>query len=206
MFQQAENGLYCLDTTECAKSMTLVSTVAEKRSNYTNRDYSQAKLARKLQYLLGNPSTKQFVDIVASKQLPNCPITVKDVRAAEDLFGPSLPGLLGKTTQCKPSPVKTKISRIPLPVLERYREVILSWDVMKINGNNFLVCISHNIRFGTAVMLDSGKIEHMAGKIRVINKLYKQRGFVIVEARMDGHRTDASSFGGRWYLPQHCLK
>jgi hypothetical protein len=49
-----------------------------------------------------NPSTKDFLRIVARNQLPNCPITRDDILAAEDIFGPDIGSLKGKTTRRKP--------------------------------------------------------------------------------------------------------
>jgi transposase InsO family protein len=75
----------------------LVTTVADKNSKYTNREYSQAVLARKLQRMIGRPGTQQFLQIIENNLLPNCPITRSDILAAEDIFGPDVGSLKGKT-------------------------------------------------------------------------------------------------------------
>ncbi len=75
-----------------------MNTVDANRSNYTLRDYGQAEIACRLQNMIGRPSTKDFVKIVQSDLLPNCPITTIDIMAAEDIFGPNVGLLKGKTT------------------------------------------------------------------------------------------------------------
>jgi hypothetical protein len=71
--------------------------VEDKRSKYTNRDYKQALLAGKIQNTIGRPSTRNCMPIVDKNLLVNCPITRADVLAAEDIMGPNLGSLKGKT-------------------------------------------------------------------------------------------------------------
>jgi hypothetical protein len=102
-FKQSECGLYYYNfASNKHKGVVMVDTVASKKSRYTNEDYSQAILARQLQIRVGRPSTKDFLWIVARNQLPNCPITCDDILVAEDIFGPDIGFLKGKTTQRKP--------------------------------------------------------------------------------------------------------
>ena len=92
-------GLYCHDTVgshDCgASAVVLVTTVASKRSRYTKRAYHQATLARKLQKMIGYPSTRDFMKIVDAHLLPNCPVTWADIIVAEDIFGPNVDALKG---------------------------------------------------------------------------------------------------------------
>jgi Zinc knuckle len=69
-FKQSARGLYFMDTTK--KATTLITTVDDKKSKYTNRDYSAALSARRLQNILGFPSTRSYIKIVENKLLrPN---------------------------------------------------------------------------------------------------------------------------------------
>ena len=108
VFKQSKKGLYYLDTSENTKDVTLVNehaemtneasdvdthikdtngvglvnTVADNATKYSERDYSQAVLARKIQKIIGRPSTKTFLSIVEKNLLPNCPVTRDDIIAA----------------------------------------------------------------------------------------------------------------------------
>lgn len=67
-------------------------------------DYLMAGCARELQIKIGCPSTKQFICIVTSNQLPNCPVTRADIIVAEHIFGPDIGSLKGKMVRHQQSP------------------------------------------------------------------------------------------------------
>jgi hypothetical protein len=79
-------GLYYMDTKD-RSGVTLINTVDDNRTSYSQRDYSQAVLARKIQKIIGRPSTRTFIKIVENNLFPNCPITRDDIIAAEQIFG-----------------------------------------------------------------------------------------------------------------------
>ena len=59
LFRQYENGLYFWNArTFNQEEVVLINTVENNRSRYSNCDYSQAKIARKLQRTIGRPSYK----------------------------------------------------------------------------------------------------------------------------------------------------
>ena len=64
----------------------LINTVTNNKSNYTKADYLHALAARKLQIKIGNLTAHEFMKIVSSNLLPNCPITREDIKAAEDIL------------------------------------------------------------------------------------------------------------------------
>jgi NADPH-dependent 7-cyano-7-deazaguanine reductase QueF len=74
-----------------------VNTVADNKINYTNRDYKQAMIARKLLNTIGRPSLRRFTKIVENNLVKNCPVTKPDVLAAKDILGSNLGSLRGKT-------------------------------------------------------------------------------------------------------------
>ena len=97
IFKQSARGLYYLDASKIQNGTSMVNTVADNRSRYTNRDYSRALFARKLQGIIGRPSDRTFKDIVNRNLLPNCPNNSRDINAAADIFGPDIGSLKGKT-------------------------------------------------------------------------------------------------------------
>ena len=51
-----------------------------------NYEYTRVLLARKLKNIMGRPSTSDFKRFVLQTFLPNCPINVDDIIAAENIF------------------------------------------------------------------------------------------------------------------------
>jgi hypothetical protein len=75
-FKQSRRELYYLDTAGPEHHTVLaVSTVESNKSKYADRDYSRAKLARKLQILVSRPELKDFLRFIDRNSIPNCPIT-----------------------------------------------------------------------------------------------------------------------------------
>ncbi len=179
-FQKSAQGLYYMSTKEPRSSeQVLVTTVADKKSKYTNRDYSRAVVARKLQNMIGHPSLRTLLGIIDNNLLKNCPVTRTDVMAAEDLFGPNLGSLKGKTVRRETPHVKTQFAHIPPVIMARYHNVTIAVDIMFINKFPFFVSISRNIKFGTVELLKNRKADTLMGCVKSINRLYAQRGFKI---------------------------
>ena len=72
-----------------------------------------ANMARRLYAMVGRPSIKDFKGMIWAHLLKNCPITVDDIDNAEQICGPDIGALKGKTVR-KASPiVTTDIIQIP---------------------------------------------------------------------------------------------
>ena len=130
-FTQSKNGLYYLSssalvTRETDHGEMLVNTVEDNKSKYTNRDYSRAVLARKIQNIIGRPSTRSYIDMVKNNVIKNCPVTIADIIAAEDIFGPNLGSLKGKTVRRSGEHVEHTTEDVPLDIMARYKDVTLS--------------------------------------------------------------------------------
>ena len=191
-FRPTKSGLYYLDTTKEKKNnkttgvaMTL-STVDDNKSKYTNADYFRAKGARALQIKIGRPSTRTFTRIVTNNLLPNCPYTRQDIQAAEDIFGPDLGSIKGKTVRRSPRLVRTAPVSVPSDVMSRYRKITLAVDIMYVDKIPFLVTLSRNIRFGTVEVLADRKQHTIVRAIKNVQALYVPRGFTVETALMDG--------------------
>ncbi len=91
----------------------MINTVADNGTKYFQRDYSKAELTRKIQTIIGRPSTKTFLSIVDKNLLPNCPVTRADIIAAERIFGPDVGSLKGKTVRRASSAVQSEHTNVP---------------------------------------------------------------------------------------------
>ena len=81
----SKKGLYYSDLRE-SEGVVLINTVEYNKSKYSVADYKRTVDARKLQNILGGPSFNHFCRIMKKNKLRNCPVTIEDVDAAEDIF------------------------------------------------------------------------------------------------------------------------
>ena len=127
-FMQLKAGLYFHDTTQPdtptihdgIPETSFLTTVADNKSKYTARMYAQASLARKIQVMIGYPSTRDFLQIVDHRLLPNCPISRADILAAKDIFGPDLFSLKGKTIHRTEPHVVSSVTPMPTDILSPF--------------------------------------------------------------------------------------
>ena len=158
VFKESEGGLHYLDTTCSGREedqdhnqehVFMVNTVKDNRRNFTNNDYLRAIRARELQVTIGWPSDKDFIKILKASSLPNCPVTPQDVIIANNLFGPDVGALKGKTTRCSRPIVDSAVPVDITSILKHYGDVTLCVDLMYVNRVPLLVTLSRNIKFGT---------------------------------------------------------
>ena len=187
VFNESPKGLYYLDTKKAQQAeVTMVNTVEDNGTKYSQRDYSKAELARKIQKIIGRPSTKTFLSIVDSNLLPNCPVTRDDVLAAQRIFGPEVGSLKGKTVRRASTSVAAEQLEIPMSIMSRYQKVTVAGDIMFVNKLPFFVTISRHIKFSTAEFLTNQKTPTIVQAIKRLHQTYIRRGFQIIILMMDG--------------------
>jgi Reverse transcriptase (RNA-dependent DNA polymerase) len=115
----------------------------------------------------------------AIRYLANCPVTEHDVRVADDIYGPNLGSLKGKTVH-RPSPhVHAGVDPVPPDILGRHRGVTLAIDIMFVNKIPFLVTLSRNLKFLTVEDLPNRQEGTVRDKLKAVTRLYHHRGFHI---------------------------
>jgi hypothetical protein len=188
IFQQSRRGLYDLDTAKTENHTVLaVTTVEANKSKYTNRDYSRALLARKIQVLVGRPELKDFLRYIGSHSLPSCPIYRQDAINAHAILGRDVGSLKGKITRQQLQAVLGAVANnLPQEIMENYRNVILCIDIMFVNRIPFFLTISKKLHFITAEVLDNRKEESLIKALKRVYGVYRKRGFRINNILADG--------------------
>ena len=74
---------------------------------------------------------------------------------------------------------------IPRAIYERYKDIVLTADVMFVNGIAFLVTLSRGIRLYTTEHLPNRKKDQLARSLRRIMNLYARGGFCVRTIMMD---------------------
>ena len=110
--------------------------------DYSCREVKGAIADRKAQIMLAHPPDTKFKQLVNSDSIKNCKVTAQDISNSRVIFGPDLPGLQGRTTRKKPTRVVLVYMGIPRAIYERYKDIVLTADVMFANGIAFLVTLS----------------------------------------------------------------
>jgi hypothetical protein len=95
--------------------------------------------------MIGNPTEQEFAGMVHEKLITNCPVTVQDVHNANQIFGPDLANLRGKTTRTKPEHVRVDYVKISRDFIKMHKYVTLVADVLFVNGLPFLITSSRGI-------------------------------------------------------------
>ena len=155
-FREATRRLYYFDTyarfedfdveVSDSEGTVLINTVEENASRFSAYDFNKAQQARQLQCRIGRPSTAHFIHIMKNNQIPNCPVTVRDIQNAEYIWGKELGSIKRKTVRRQAPAVRTEVYNIPVPLMQKYQHVTLSVDLMFIAKIPFLMTISRHIK------------------------------------------------------------
>ena len=181
-FHQSDHGLYYHDTSlqedeqnnHDNNGTVLVLTVASNASSYSNADYAYTVLARKVQKVIGHPSTWDFIKIVSKHLLANCLVNHQDILAAEHIFRKDLGSVKGKAVCHQPPAVNINKAAVPTSILKQYQQNIVAGDIMDINKVPFFMSISWHLRFGTAQHLMNQKGTTILQSIKQIQQVYFQ--------------------------------
>jgi hypothetical protein len=111
---------------------------------------------------------------------------VQDVHNANQIFGPDIANLRGKTTRKKPEHVRVDYVEIPRDLVDMHKYVTLVAGVMFVNGLPFLVTSSRGISLVTIEYLPSRTAKRLALTLeRVMMKVYIRGGFIVQTMMMD---------------------
>jgi hypothetical protein len=77
--------------------MAFIMTVKDQMAKYTKQEYKEARQARRVQNIIGYPGVQEYQSILEKNIIQNIPVTCENVKAAEDIFGPNVGSLKGKT-------------------------------------------------------------------------------------------------------------
>jgi hypothetical protein len=174
-FKELKSGLYAIKLKEV--EYIFLNTVEDKMSKYSQRQIKGAEKARELYGIIGYPSIADYKNMIKMNLINDCPITIEDIKNAEDIYEPDIAVLKGKTVRKKPIQVKENFIQIPKELKQAHKNVKISADVLFVNKIPILVTISENIGFTTVEILPSRKIKVLAKAFDNVIELYGSKGF-----------------------------
>ena len=132
-----------------------------------------------MQQMAGHPSDDTLIYAAVINSIMGCPITREDVLMALKYLGKSGYAVAGKTTRTQPDEVvpNEALVELPLTILNYYKDVVLSIDILFVNRIPFIATISRNIHYGTIAPLPNMKIETLEREIEWVMRGYSTRGF-----------------------------
>jgi hypothetical protein len=139
------------------KAPIFLQTIEENLKKYSQHQIKEAHRARDLLHALSFPSIANLKKALQMNAIANCPVTIDDVTRAEDIFGPDIATLKGKTTRHKPSPYVEEVVNIP-PELISEQQVHLCIDTFFVNEIPFLTTISRHIKYRMCTLIPERKV------------------------------------------------
>ena len=114
-------------------------------------------------------------------------MTQRDVGLAKKILGTSKRAIAGKTTRTRPDVVDEVMQAAELPptIMEYYKNVELSIDVLHVNRVPFLATLSKNIHYSTMDALDNMKIPTIEHVIDTVLRSYAVQGFHVRAIHVD---------------------
>jgi hypothetical protein len=91
----------------------MMNKVEENKKFFTDRHIARAYKAREPNQTLGTPSVHDFKTIIIMNAIKNKPVTLKDVKISEMIFGSYVERINDKATRIKPNPVMSDHIKIP---------------------------------------------------------------------------------------------
>ena len=173
------------NTTECMEynmvKPVLVDTTAGNMLKYTKREVEKAEIAKRLFSILGRPSIKDFVELVAKNNLQHCPINIHDIKRAMDIWGKDIGAIMGSTTRKKPN-------SLPDDLFVRTEEdnTVLYVDLFFINGLTFMLSISKGYNLLVVRYMDSKKANSAEVAIKEILAAYAKYNVKVRTIFCDG--------------------
>ena len=108
--------------------------------------------------MAGCPTVGDLKKIIKMNSIRDCPVMVSDVELAEQIYGPDVASLKGKTTCKKLEPVQQDIVSIPPELTQVHQDVVLAIDGLYVNTFPFLVTISREIKYHSAEFVPSRSV------------------------------------------------
>ena len=164
---------------EAEVALSFIQTVQGNIEGYTMREVEEARQARDVQVMVGHPTDQEFLRMVRSGMIVDCPVTPTAVLNSNRIFGPPPEGVRGHTVRTTPESVVVDHVTIPRAILKRHQRVTLAINVMLVNGIPFLIRVLRGLNLITTKYTPSCTAKQLAADIHCMMDVYSRGGFVV---------------------------
>ena len=109
----------------------------------------------------------------------NCPVRLEDIKVAEDIFGPDMAVLKGKSTRPRPKAVLQDWGEIPPEISYKHRRVELCIDLMYINRVGLMTSIDRSIHYRAVVPIFSKTPKELSRALCQVIDHYNKAGYYV---------------------------
>ncbi len=136
--------------------------------------------------MIGNPSKKNYRNMVSSNMIANCPLSKSDVTNVRAIFGPDLASVQGKTVRHTPALVVAVYVAVPHLLVEANKVVTLAADVFFVEGSAFLLMVLCRMKFVTAEHVPTQAGTSLSKHLTWVLGVHGKAGFKVRTVLMDG--------------------
>ena len=160
---------------------------------------------------MGYPLKRDFTNIVSSKMIVNCSVMPQDIENADNIFGPDVPSMKGKSVRKRPKDIVSNYVGIPKETMSINTGLEVSVDVMFINKIALLVSVSKQLKFTRIEYTPNKSYKDLSSSNNKIADVYKQQVFSIhtMDMYLDFNcldqlivGTDLNITSARYHLPE----
>ena len=164
-----------------------IDTVKGSLARFAKRDRLKILATRRFQHVSGHPSDDTMLHAALTNTIVNSPFSKEDILMTVEALGKSGYAVSGKTTSTRPDEVdaRTALTELPPTILNHYKNVELSVDILFVNRIPFLATISKYIHYGTIQALQNMKIPTIEDGIESVLRTYGNRGFHVKTIHVD---------------------
>ena len=121
----------------------------------TRKQIERSKLASEIDSNVGLPPVKKFKHMVSINIISNYQISVADISNAENIYGPLMEIIKGKSTGIKPRPLIKDVIQVPSKIYKNITNIELCIDVLYITGVAFMVSIERQVKYRSIIHITS---------------------------------------------------
>lgn len=167
-----------------------IPTTSELEARYSTREVQRSAIARRFQAALGFPPDTKLMAALRAGTFLNSDVLPEDVKRATLMWGPSIPGIKGRTTREKPAPQPPMTNTI-----RSYSPQHMHCDVMFINKQAYLVTITHPVGLSQVACLENVSTPVLRRAVRIMFGNLRSRNIIVQRFTSDNERGLAAMQG-----------